>query len=284
MEEKSVSTISNENIQLNICAQSGFITSLSIRERSLFKQPLRPNYYRAMVDNDRGFASFNPKQLLSTIEGFQWKHVPDEMRLIDTKIKDVDANIVVTSRYEHKLFEGDIVLEYTVHPNGRLKIKHAATPLQRPYRIGMSAVLTEGYCNFTWYGRGPHENYCDRKTSADVAVYHGGLDDLQHNYLRPQENGNRTDVRYLNIRDAYGSGFTIQDCTSRHFGFSVHPYSQNELDECEHIHDLPCHDEVYLQIDALQCGVGGDLPGIALLKKGYYIEEGKTYEQEFEIF
>ena len=283
-EANGESIVRNENICLTIGSKTGFITSLSIRERPLLAGPLRPNYFRAMIDNDRGFASFSPKQLIPTLEGYRWQHAADEMRLIECKIQDQGPGILITSRYEYELFAGEVVLEYIVHPNGRVKIRHTVTPLEQPYRIGMTAALPACYDRFTWYGRGPHETYCDRKTGADVSVYSAALDDLQHDYMRPQENGNRTDVRYLKVCDAYGGGFTLKDTTGYYLGFSAHPYSQDELDACEHIHELPRHNEVFLQIDALQCGVGGDLPGFALLKSAYIIEEGKEYTQEFEIF
>lgn len=283
-EAEGASLIYNENIRLTVSRETGFVTGLMIRELPILTGPLRPNYFRAMIDNDRGFASFDPKHLVQGLEGYQWRQVADEMKLVECKIQDVEEGIFVTSRYEHGLFQGEVVLGYVVHPDGRLTLRHRATPLQRPYRIGMTAVLPGRYDRFTWYGRGPHETYCDRKTGADVSLYHATLDELQHDYMRPQENGNRSDVRYLKVSGAYGEGFCVRDNTGRFLGFSAHPYSQDELDACEHIHELPRHKEVYLQIDALQCGVGGDLPGMALLKRAYVIEAGITYEQEFEIF
>lgn len=203
------SLIYNENIRLTVSSKTGFITTLFISERPVLAGPLLPNYFRAMTDNDRSFANFNPKQTLPMLEGYQWQHVPGEMRLIECKIRDEGAGIAVASRYEHELFAEEISLEYIVHPNGRLTVRHAATPLKQPYRIGMTAVLSEGYDRFAWYGRSPHETYCDRKTGADVSLYKATLDELWHDYTRPQENGNRTDVRYLKVCGAYGSGFTL---------------------------------------------------------------------------
>lgn len=282
-EHNGESQIGNENIVLTVSSKTGYITSLAIGQQNIFCHPLTPNYYRAMVDNDRGFASFNPKQLLPTLEGYQWQNVADEMQLVECKIQDAKEGIEVVSRYRHKLFENEVVLRYSIHPDGKLRVAHTAAPAQQPYRIGMAVQLPGEYCNFTWYGRGPHETYCDRKSGADVGLYNANVEELQHNYMRPQENGNRTDVRWLKLGSAYGDGFKLTDVMGAHMGFSAHPYSQNELDACEHIHELPHHDAVYLQLDALQCGVGGDLPGFALQKTPYVIGAGQTYVQEFEI-
>lgn len=282
--ENGDTCILNENIRLTVSSATGFITSLELGGRPVFTKPLRPNYFRALIDNDRGFVNFDPKNLLPMLEGNQWRSVADEMQLVECTIQDEAPGVTVISRYTHELFQGEILLVYMVHPDGRVRLCHTATPLAQPYRIGMTAVLPEELCHFTWYGRGPHETYCDRKSGADVSRYSANLDELGHNYMRPQENGNRTDVRYLTVSDAYTQRFTLRDLTGRHMGFSIHPYSQEELDTCEHIHELPRHKEAYLQIDTLQCGVGGDLPGFALLKAPYVIHEGKTYTQEFEIY
>lgn len=275
--------IANENICVTINTKTGFITQLSITGRNLLAGPLKPNYYRAMIDNDRGFASFSPKQLIPTLQELAWRYVADEMQLIECNIQDDNGEILIAVRYEHKLFDGNIVLEYYINPAGSIRVRHTAAPLDNPFRIGMTTILPAVYEQFSWYGRGPHETYCDRKTGADVGRYTATLNELAHNYMRPQENGNRTDVRWLKITDSHGCGFTLTDMTNTYLNFSAHSYSQDELDQCEHIHELPYHDEIYLQIDALQCGVGGDLPGFSLLKTPYVIQGGKTYTQEFAI-
>ena len=282
-ETKGNINVVNENICVTIGAKTGFITQLGIAGRNLLSGPLKPNYYRAMIDNDRGFANFSPKQLIPTLKELAWRYVADEMQLIDCNIQDSNGEILVVVRYEHKLFAGNIVLAYYINPAGSIRVRHTAAPLDKPFRIGMSAVIPAAYDQFCWYGRGPHESYCDRKTGADVGRYTAALKELEHNYMRPQENGNRTDVRWLKITDPHGCGFTLSDMTNAYLHFSAHRYSQDELDQCEHIYELPCHDEIYLYIDALQCGVGGDLPGFNLLKTPYVIQEGKTYIQEFEI-
>jgi beta-galactosidase len=279
------SVVENENIRLVASGKTGFISELSISGQPVLAGPLRPNYYRAMTDNTRSFASFSPKQLVPMLEGFKWKNVVDELNFIECTIRDEagEDGVKLTSRYEHKLFKGEIVLEYTVHRDGRLEVSHSAEPLDQPYRIGMATVLPPGFDSFEWYGRGPHETYCDRKTGAPVSLCQASLAELQHDYMRPQENGNRTDVRWLSVIDDKGKGFIWADTTGEHMNFSAHPYSQDELDACEHIHELPQHSETYLQLDALQCGVGGDLPGMSLLKTPYVIQAGKRYVQRFEV-
>lgn len=275
--------IANNNISVTICTATGFITALEFGVHPIRIETLKPNYYRAMIDNDRGHASFNPPQLLKTIDGFQLRYVADEMELLTSEILETAGEITITSRYTHPLFEDNIVLEYRIDTQGRLRLRHSATPLRPLFRFGMTAVLPKEIAHFRWYGRGPHENYCDRKSAADVSLYEATLDALQQDYIRPQENGNRCDLRYLEMETRDGYGIHLHDLTGKHMAFSAHPYSQDELDRTEHIHDLPRHDQIYLNIDALQCGVGGDLPGFSLLKEGYTIDCGRRYSQELEF-
>jgi beta-galactosidase len=274
----------NGNVQLLVNRSSGLAESLTIAGRPVFVSPLTPNYYRALIDNDRGIANFSPKTLLPMVEGFKWKDVSAKMRLADIKVSREDNSITVTSCFEHPLFQGPVKLALTVEPSGRVLVRHEVTPLGTPYRIGLLADVPGEYRFFDWYGRGPHETYWDRKTAAEVSLYHAVLEDLGHNYMRPQENGNRSDVRYLHISNAYGQGFTVRDTTGLYLGFAAHPYTQDDLDQTDHIHELPKRGNITLNIDALQCGVGGDMPGMALLKDPYVIHPGKPYVQEFEIF
>ncbi len=284
VKQGSSNLIQNENICVEVDQATGYINKLEIRGRLVLDAPLKPNYYRAMVDNDRSFASFDPKNLLGMLEGFKLRHVGSEMQLISSEITDEDKNILVVNRYTHPLHSGETLLEYLISPDGRVEVGHTVTPKDiQPYRIGMETKLAANYKHVKWYGRGPHETYCDRKTGADVSIYRAEIKDLEHRYMRPQENGNRTDVRWFEVSSDYHSDFKVSDETGEHLGFSAHHYSQDALDEAQHIHELAYQDEVYLHIDALQCGVGGDLPGIALLKTPYVIATGKTYVQRFSI-
>ncbi|GKS13227.1 hypothetical protein YDYSY3_42270 [Paenibacillus chitinolyticus] len=286
-ERKHILAISNANIEVHVDTQTGFIASLSLADRLVLAAPLLPNYYRAMIDNDRSsFANFNPEKLLGMVDGSKWKNIAAELCLKDCRVEEADGGIRVTSRYTHSLFNGEIKLIYTIDGAGMLYVRHSANPMSAPYRIGMMTEIPAEFQNFTWYGRGPHENYCDRKTAADVSLYRAFLHELQHDYMRPQESGNRMDVRYLQFSNGYGNGngITLRDLTGKHMGFSAHPYTQDDLDNVEHIYNLPKRKHITMHIDSLQCGVGGDAPGFAWLKPPYIIHPGNTYIQEFVLF
>lgn len=167
----------------------------------------------------------------------------------------------------------------------------------------MRLELPGCYDGRRWYGRGPEESYCDRKGGIRLGLYERRVSEMEHRYMRPQENGNHCDVRFVEIREKQGSGIRIED-GNRDFirkprpdvpdadskeavwdgmNFSVHTYSQEALDKAEHIHELSDSGHNHLHVDAKVCGVGGDLPGIALLKEGYKIRKKEEQEQRFVL-
>ena len=128
-------------------------------------------------------------------------------------------------------------------------------------RFGNNFVIDNAYENVTWYGRGAHENYQDRKTSALVGLYEAKVEDLYFEYIRPQENGNRTDVRTLSFTNDNGKGILITAPST--FGFSAHHQYNSDFDEGEekqqrHTFDIPKRDLININIDQSQMGVGGD--------------------------
>ncbi|MCH7919509.1 MAG: hypothetical protein IIC50_16175 [Planctomycetes bacterium] len=123
-------------------------------------------------------------------------------------------------------------------------------------RLGMQTALHRTLDRIHWFGPGPHESYWDRKTSAPVGRYRKSLADMVHPYVRPQENGNRVDVRWMALTDEEGHGLLVlgQPLLS----MSAWPYTQEALETATHLYDLEAGDAITLNIDLGQTGVGGD--------------------------
>lgn len=281
-EENGQILVRNALVSAKISTKNGLLFSLKLDDQELLKGSLVPNYYRALTDNDREFANFDPKHLMHMVNSDHWDQVADKMTLESCCVSHWERGIQVTSRYTHPLFS-ELSLQYRIDCSGAFEVLHTSTPLKEPYRIGLMADLALRFRTARWYGRGPHENYCDRCTGADVKLYTRSIDDLEHGYMRPQENGYRTGVRFLTLEAQKGMCFTFSDMTGAHMGFNLHPYTQAQLDQAEHQHTLLHTDTLTLNLDALQRGVGGDLPGCTLLKKPYIIHPGKTYTQHLRI-
>jgi beta-galactosidase len=125
----------------------------------------------------------------------------------------------------------------------------------------MTMILRGEFKNLAWYGRGPHENYWDRKTSACVGLYEGKVIDQYHPYIRPQENGNKTDVRWVALTDSQGMGFLAVGKPS--LSVSALPFLNEDFDEGpekaqRHTFHIKQRDLVTLNLDYKQMGVGGD--------------------------
>jgi hypothetical protein len=140
---------------------------------------------------------------------------------------------------------GDIVIDANVVPQGMMP------PLPR---IGMQMVLPKEYEMFTWYGRGPHESYIDRQEGARIGVYSGTVDEQYEPYIMPQENGNKTDVRWVALSNQGGLGLLAVG--QQPICASAHHFSTNNLTEARHTYELERQDEITLNLDYAQAGLG----------------------------
>ena len=174
-------------------------------------------------------------------------------------------------------------VDYTVLTDGRILVEHCGKPtLIDMVRFGMTFRTDGTFDNAEWYGRGPHENYIDRKTGAAIAVYSDKVRNLEHRYMRPQENGCRTDTRYLTLTNEQKNGVRISEADAP-FSFNVWNYTQSSLEKAQHVHELEYDNNITVNIDYSQCGVGGDMPGMACLREPYIMHKGQEYSQIFDI-
>jgi beta-galactosidase len=128
-------------------------------------------------------------------------------------------------------------------------------------RLGMRMILPEEYTNLKYYGRGPWENYSDRKESSFIALYEQSTDEQLFPYVRPQESGNKTDVRWLELTNEQGEGLRIEGLQP--LSISAMPYRSEDLDpgfskKQMHYSDIEPRREVVLHVDLAQRGLGGD--------------------------
>jgi beta-galactosidase len=191
-----------------------------------------------------------------------------------------------------------VVTRYTVHAGGAVDVSFSFSKTDRSLdeipRVGMQMILSGRFTDLVWYGRGPHENYSDRKTSAFVGVYESSVADQYVPYVRPQENGYRTDTRWLAVTDGEGSGLRFEG--SPVFSFAAMNYlhedfeSQGNLAQYRpdaklvnrHLDDVSPRDLVRVNIDYGQMGVGGDDSWGARTHPAYCLRDSK-YEYSFRM-
>ena len=153
-------------------------------------------------------------------------------------------------------------------------------------RVGVRLSMPGRFENMTWYGRGPHENYCDRNTSAQVDQYESTVAEQYFPYIRPQENGYKTDIRWMTLTDETGFGLMFDGMpqfSGSALQNSIEDFDQGTRDNYRHINDIVPHDTVFVTIDMKQMGVGGDDSWGARPLPKYRIPAG-DYNFRFRIF
>lgn len=264
---------------------NGSLSSLDFGDGELIdnKQPLLPNFFRALTDNDRGYLNFMPR-LAGIHPLYRWKFASQHIRTKNVRVSlNVLGEIFVKVRWRAP-FASDILTVYKFTRDSKIYVSHQAKGLFLPVlKIGIRVGINRDFENVKWFGRGPHEAYCDRKTGQKITAHEMNVAELEHRYMRPQENGNRTDVRTLELFKNGGAGIKITAPPEKTFDFSAWYYTQEQLDEAEHLHELENNDFITLNLDAAQRGVGGDMPGCACLHEPYKMKPFKRYCYEFMI-
>lgn len=239
----------------------------------LFPLVPSPQHFRAPTDNDKSFGNWLAKD---------WKNsrldapVCSAVPLTWQQLPDGTVRIVTTS--VNRYAEGSITTTLTYRIDGRGEMELEAVfrcegNLPELPRLGIALPLNRELNRFTWYGRGPWENYPDRKTSCFVGLWSGDVSEQYTPYPRPQDSGNKEEVRYLTLTDRKGKGLRVE-AIGETFSASALHYTVSDLYEATHDCELVPRPEVILSLDAAVLGLGNSSCGPGVLKK-YAIEKGE---------
>lgn len=270
-------TIGNRLFSATWCMVQGDLLSLNYEGMEMLAHPEgipgQPwtQAFRAPTDNDKSFGNWLAKD---------WKlHGMDTPEVVTRSVDytqqtngTVQVRVSKTNRYKHSSIDVDYL--YTVMKSGEIDMEVTFTPqgdLPELPRLGVAFCLPKEYDNFAWYGRGPQENYPDRKTSAYMGRWYGKVSTQYTHYPRPQDSGNKEDVRYLALTNAKGRGLCI-DAIGRPFSASALHYTAQDIYAASHDYLLKARPEVILSLDAAVLGLGNSSCGPGVLKK-YAIEK-----------
>ncbi|HSA96229.1 MAG TPA: beta-galactosidase domain 4-containing protein, partial [Acidobacteriota bacterium] len=236
---------------------TGALDSFVYQGRELVASAIEPNFWRAPTDND--FGNQMPRRL-----GI-WRQASLYRDLRSISAQETGPGWVsVAVEYGFAGGAATEVLNYLIGGDGRITIAgklsfREAGKLPEMPRVGLKMAVPAAYKDVRWFGRGPFESYGDRKTAAFVGRY-GTTAGEPCPYVSPQEYGNRTDTRWLAVRDAEGWGLLVTGHPL--FEFSAHPYGPEDLTQTsrgsKHPPEIQKRDHVCLTLDAAQMGVGGD--------------------------
>jgi beta-galactosidase len=175
-----------------------------------------------------------------------------------TQLGPSEVEIRVGGRFPDVESSSD--LTYTILGSGDVVVTHDFVPdtsrLPALPRFGMQMTVPDALSTMTWYGRGPHESYWDRKTGAAVGVYSGTVAQQFVDYSEPQENGNKTDVRWIALTNAQGVGLLAVGMPL--ISASAHHYTTDDLERAKYSYQMEHEDFITVNLDYNQTGVGGD--------------------------
>jgi len=270
---------SGEKFGLGINIYTGNITSYRFNELELFVKGPEPNYWRPPTDND--FGNRMHLQLAP------WRNAAKNRIFRDLSVREETGNMhIITVRYDIPDVGGKHAIEYTILGNGQVKVKnsfsYADSTLNEIPRFGMNLFLPEELSLIEYFGRGSHENYQDRYTSAFVGHYNTTPQEMYYPYISPQENGNRTDIRWISFRNGEGAGLLAVGIPF--LSASALPYTNEDLTQesrgSMHEWELVEQEFISVNLDFKQRGVGGDNSWRAKPHPQYRLED-KEYDYEF---
>ncbi|MDR0810848.1 MAG: DUF4981 domain-containing protein [Paludibacter sp.] len=267
-------------VSVSFSKRDGALENYTVGDKRLILNSIQPDFWRAPTDND--FGNSMPERLEI------WKIAAKAKTVESFTIDNKGNTVYVTVNYLLNAVSSNYQVRYAFDNDGSLGVRvswKTDKTLPEMPRFGMRMTLPQEYENVEYYGRGPLENYSDRNTASFLGVYKTTVSDFGFEYIRPQENGNRTDVRWARVTDSKGFGLQITGYSPLNINASHNVwedldfgYPKKNVHPCE----IAPRKEVFLNIDLAQRGVGGDNSWGALPHQPYRLTE-KEYEYGFTI-
>ncbi len=287
--------MSSTDISIVFDLEKGRLETYSFKGKLLISKGPEPDFWRPPTDNDYGY---NMDRRLGV-----WKKAGEKSSVKKVTINQPEMSKVVLT-FEYDIPDPDgrkiagYVTTYTILGSGEVIVKNQFSKVSDAIpeipRMGMQMQLPDEFTNLKWFGRGPHENYADRKTSAEVGLYESTVDDQYVPYIRPQENGYKTDTRWLTLTDETGTGLLVSGnpvicfaaLNNIHDDFEspgkLSQYRKDAKSANTHTNDIKPRELVNLNVDLGQMGVGGDNSWGAEIHPKYRLLE-RRYEYTFRI-
>ena len=248
--------VSNDAFRVEFNRTNGYLTKYQIKGLDMIKEGaiLKPNFWRAPTDNDFG-AHIHRKYVA-------WKN--PEIRLKSLKQRTENKQVIVETAYEMPGVSAKLNLTYVINNEGAIKVTQKMTTdkkakVSNMFRFGMQMQMPRSFETIEYYGRGPIENYIDRNHCTDLGIYRQSVTEQFYSYIRPQENGTKTDIRWWRMINKAGNG--IEVVATSPFSASALHYTIESLDEGwskqqGHSPEVEEADLTNLCIDKIQAGLG----------------------------
>ena len=259
--KNNVVAVTTPNLTFKIDRSTGLISEYAYNGKSLLGEggTLKPNFWRAPTDNDMG-AGLQKKFKA-------WKNPQMNLKNIDVKKDKKTNSVTILTSFDMPEVQGQMDITYVVFANtGAVKVTEdfkatEGAKVSDMFRFGMLMQMPYTMEKSNYYGRGPIENYSDRKNCMRIGVYTDDADNQYFPYIRPQESGTKSDIRWWKQTDATGLGLQVKSCTP-FYASAIH-FDTEELDdgddkEQRHSFDLKKSKFTNLFLDSAHMGVGGE--------------------------
>ena len=255
--------VSGDDFELAFDRRTGELLRWISDGVSLLASGPRLNLWRAPTDNDHSMAHAWRRGGLDRL-------TPRTKRVsvVQPAPDQVQVEVDVTLGAPIVKPAGTGSYRYTISGSGEVQLETrfvASASCPDLPRVGLAIDLPGGFDRFAWYGNGPHESYSDRRDSVKVGLWSGKVADQYHAYVRPQEYGNKTDVRWAAVTNARGGGLIVEGRAL--VNVSVHEYGLQNLTDARHTTDLVKDGMIHLYVDLAQCGLGSQSCGPAPMEK-----------------
>lgn len=251
-------SVKGNDFRVVFSAKNGEITRLEYKHKNLIKEGLQPNFWRPLTDNDIPNGHL---QRCAT-----WKTAGRDARLQNLEVTEAQQTAVISATYRMEAQDATLQTLYKIRPDGAIQVTLHFIPGKLPLgempRLGMRMILPAEYEQMSWLGRGPQENYADRKSGALIGLYHATVWEQFHPYVRAQETANHCDVRWVALRNSNGEGLLVTgekplSVSAWNFPMEDLEYRPSQV-ERRHGGSIVKKEMVWLNIDHRQMGVGGD--------------------------
>ncbi|SDO63727.1 glycoside hydrolase family 2 TIM barrel-domain containing protein [Alkalicoccus daliensis] len=276
-ENNKQAVITGENFKVEFSKETGWLQSFQKNGAEFIKEALKLNFWRAMTDNDRG----------SEVDkrSAEWRKAGENSTVTSFEVEEKSNEIEVSVEYKIPVsVPSKASIRYVVTSAGEVAVNVVIQPgdgLPDLPEAGMLFTMPAAFQEMSWYGRGPHENYQDRNDAAVVGIYSSSVAERFTPYLKPQECGNITGLRWLALTDGNKPSFSIRALSAMEG--SVLPWKPEELEAASHAHKLPESAQTVVRLHAAQMGVGGDDSWGQRTHEEFLLKSDRNYEFGFVL-
>ena len=278
--DKHYLIVHGENFRIEFDKQNGYLSKYQVNGLDMMKEGsyLKPNFWRAPTDND--FGAYLQRRYAV------WKN--PTIKLVSLQQRIADQQAIIEASYELPEVSAKLNLAYVINNEGTMKVTQKMTAdknakVANMFRFGMQMQMPRSFDKVEYYGRGPIENYIDRKANADLGIYRQSVAEQFYSYIRPQETGTKSDLRWWKTINAAGRG--IQVVAAEPFSASALHYTIESLDEGTHKQqghspEVEEADLTNLCLNLIQAGLGCEDSWGRIARPEYQVPYG-DYEFTF---